>query len=127
PDHASDFFGGNLALRLTLSAALLLAMSAILHLGGRPPEVRLMVYLFAAGQLFFVSNATLAALLQARGTVDGLSMASIAAKLLWGAGILASLAPRNGLIGLAAAFALAEAVNSAGLFALCRKHLALRL
>jgi O-antigen/teichoic acid export membrane protein len=126
-DHATDFFGGVLAIRLALGAALLAAMAVILHFGGRPPEVRLMVYLFAAGQLLFVSNATFAAMLQARGTVDGLSVINVLAKLLWGAGILVALTSRAGLLGLAAAFALAEAIKAGALFSLCRRHLSLRL
>jgi len=126
-EHASDFFGGVLTLRLALGVALFAAMAAILHFGGRPPQVRLMVYLFAVGQLLFLSNATFSAMLHARGTVDGLSVVTVLAKLLWGAGILAALTSRTGLIGLAAAFALAEAVKAAALFSLCRRHLALRL
>jgi O-antigen/teichoic acid export membrane protein len=127
PGHASDFFGGVLLLRLTLGAALLAVMAAILHLGSRPPEVRLMVYLFGVGQLLFVGNATFSAMLHARGTVDGLSIATVLAKLLWGAGILLALTSGVGLIGLAAAFALAEAVKAAALLSLCRRHLSLRV
>src|SRR5207302_9600360 len=94
--HASDFLGGVLALRLALGALLLAAMAGLLHLGGRPAEARLMAYLFAAGQLLFACNATFSALLHARGTVDGLSVATVMAKLLWGAGMLAALATRAG-------------------------------
>src|SRR5919201_1165147 len=65
--HASDFFGGVVALRVA-------AMVIILHFDGRAFEIRRAVYLFAAGQIFFVANATLAALLHASGTVDGLSV-----------------------------------------------------
>lgn len=126
-EHASDFFGGVLTLRLAMGVALLAAMAAILQFGGRPPQVRLMVYFFAVGQLLFVSNATFSAMLHARGTVDGLSVVTVLAKLLWGVGILAALTSRTGLVGLAAAFALAEAVKAAALFTLCRRHLALRL
>jgi O-antigen/teichoic acid export membrane protein len=126
-DHASDFLGGILALRLTLGAALIALMAAILHLGGRPPEVRVVVYLFAIGQLFLLANATFSALLHARGTVNGLSVATVLTKLLWGGGILLAVATRSGLIGLAGAFAFAEATKSFALLALCRKHLALEI
>src|SRR2546426_742785 len=125
--HASDFLGGVLALRLTLGVALVAAMAAILHLGGRPPEVRQVTYLFGIGQLFLVANATFAALLHARGTVDGLSVATVLSKLLWGGGILFALTTRSGLIGLAGAFTLAEAIKAFALLALCRKHLALEI
>lgn len=126
-EHASDFLGGILALRLALGVALLAAMAAILHQGGRPAEVRAVVYVFAAGQLLFNNNATFSALLHARGTVDGLSVATVLSKLLWGAGMLLALGGGTGLIGLAAAFTLAEAVKSVALWALCRKHLSLEL
>jgi O-antigen/teichoic acid export membrane protein len=125
--HASDFLGGILALRLTLGVALVAAMAGILHLGGRPPEVRQVTYLFAIGQLFLLANATFAALLHARGTVDGLSVATVLSKLLWGGGILFALTTRSGLIGLAGAFTLAEAIKAFALLALCRKHLALEI
>ena len=81
-EHASDFAGGILAIRLGLGAALVVAMALILHLDGRATDVRRIVYLFAAGQIFFVANATLSALLHANGTVDGLSIVNVLSKLL---------------------------------------------
>src|SRR4051794_4494606 len=127
PAHASEFFGGVLAARLLLAAGLIAAMAAVLHATARPPEVRSLVYLFAAGQFLFVGNATFAALLHARGTVDGLSVSNVLTKLLWGAGILLALRGGFGLTGLAAAFTLSEAVKAVSLFVLCRRHLDLRL
>ena len=127
PGHASDFIGGVLLLRLGIGIALFGAMAVILRLGGRPAEVRQVVYLFAAGQLLLVCNATFSALLHARGTVDGLSIANVAGKVLWGGATVAALATHSGLIALAAAFALAELAKAAALFALCRKHLLLDL
>ena len=126
-EHASDFMGGILALRLALAVVLVGALALILHLNGRPAEVRRIVFLFAAGQVFFVVNATLSALLHARGTVDGLSIANVAAKLLWGGGMVAAIATRSGLTALAAAFAGAEALKTCALAVLCRRHLSLRL
>ncbi|MCA1826851.1 MAG: flippase [Myxococcales bacterium] len=127
PEHASDFIGGILVLRLCIGLALFAAMAVILRLGGRPVEVREVVYLFAAGQLLLVCNATFSALLHARGTVDGLSVTNVAGKLLWGAGTVAGLVTHSGLIALAAAFAGAELFKACVLFALCRKHLSLDL
>jgi O-antigen/teichoic acid export membrane protein len=126
-DHASDFFGGILAVRIALALVLVFVIALILHLDGRSPEVRRIVYLFAAGQVFFVANATLSALLHARGTVDGLSIVNVLAKLLWGAGMVAAISMRAELVALAASFALAEGLKTAALAWLCRKHVSLRL
>lgn len=127
PAHASDFVGGLLALRLSLSLLLLGAMAIILHLGGRPGAVQATALLFGAGQFFFLANATFAALLQARGEVGGLSLTNVATKVLWGSGMLLALARGAGVPGLALAFALAELVKALSLWMLCRRHLALEL
>ena len=127
PSHASEFVGGVLAARAALAAALFAGVALVLHLTGRPDEVRRLVYVFAAGQLFLVCNSTFSALLHARGTVDGLAAANVTAKVLWGALTLLALTMGLGLLALAAAFAVAEAVKACALFALCRKHLCLRL
>src|SRR5919202_549062 len=111
-EHASDFVGGILALRLVLGAALVAAIALILHLDGRAPDIRRIVYLFAAGQVFFVANATLSALLHANGTVDGLAIVNVLSKLLWGGGMVAAIALRSGLTALAAAFMVAEALKT---------------
>src|SRR5438874_1324130 len=126
-EHASDFFGGIVTLRLVLGAALLGAMALILHVDGRGIALRRTVYLFAVGQLFFVANATLSALLHAAGTVDGASIVNVAAKLLWGAGTVAAITTRSGVAALAGAFALSEGLKTGALALLCRKHVALRL
>lgn len=127
PSHASEFMGGILAVRAALAAALFAAIALALHLTGRPEEIRRVVNVFAAGQFLLVCNSTLSALLHARGTVDGLSAANVATKLLWGALTLAALTTGLGLVALAAAFAIAEALKTCALLALCRRHLCLRL
>src|SRR5207248_45772 len=101
-EHASDFVGGVVALRVALGTLLLAAMAIILHFDGRAVEIRYAVYLFAVGQIFFVANATLSALLHASGTVDGLSIVNIAAKLLWGTGMVAAIVTRSGVAARAA-------------------------
>ena len=126
-EHASDFVGGVVALRVALGTLLLAAMAIILHFDGRAVEIRYAVYLFAVGQIFFVANATLSALLHASGTADGLSIVSIAAKLLWGTGMVAAIVTRSGVAALAGAFAVSEAVKTGALAILCRKHVQLNL
>jgi hypothetical protein len=49
--HAADFFGGIVAVRVAISAALFCAMAVVMHATQRPPEVRMLVYLFAAALL----------------------------------------------------------------------------
>lgn len=127
PSHASDFMGGVLAVRAGLAIGLVAVIALLLHLTGRPVEVRRVVVLFAAGQLFLVCNGTFSALLHARGTVDGLAVANVGAKLLWGVLTLAAVVSGSGLLAIAAAFAVAEAAKAAVLYGLCRKHLALVL
>ncbi|GAC1339161.1 MAG: O-unit flippase Wzx [Myxococcales bacterium] len=126
-EHATEFFGGILAIRLLLSAVLLTLMCVALRFTGRTPEIVLAAFLFGIGQVFFVHNATFVAMLNARGTVGGMSVVNVLAKVSWGACILAAVLLRLDLWALAASFAVSEAVRSAVLFHLCRRHLALRI
>jgi O-antigen/teichoic acid export membrane protein len=127
PQHASDFFGGVLLLRALASALLFGAMALVLELTGRPPEVRAVVYLFGAAQLFVYLNTSLAALLHARGRVDGLSVVTVAAKLVWAGSIPLFLFAGLGLPGVALAFLLSEALKAAALWRLTGRALELRL
>ena len=127
PEHASEFFGGILALRLAMSGLLLAAMCLGLALTGRSHEVVLAAAIFGVGQIFFVQNATFVSMLHARGTVDGLSVVNVIAKASWGACIFSAVALRLDLWALAASFLASEALRSAALYHLCRRHLSLRL
>lgn len=126
-EHASEFFGGILAIRLAMSAALLGLIAAGLRLTGRSQEVQLAALLFGVGQIFFVSNLTFVAMLNARGTVDGMSVVNVVAKASWGACILAAVMLKLGFWALAMSFIVSEALRSAVLYQLCRRHLSLRL
>ncbi|HEY3449715.1 MAG TPA: oligosaccharide flippase family protein [Myxococcales bacterium] len=127
PQHASDFFGGVVLLRALATALLFGVMALVLELTGRPPEVRAVVYLFGAGQFFVYLNTSLAALLHARGRVDGLSLVSIATKVVWAATIPLLLVAGLGLPGIALAFLLSEAVKAAALSRLVGKAVDLEL
>ena len=127
PEHASEFFGGVLALRLAMSGLLLATMCLALALTGRSHEVVLAAAIFGVGQIFFVHNATFVAMLNARGTVDGMSVVNVIAKVSWGACIFSAVALQWGLWALAASFLVGEALRSAALYHLCRRHLSLRL
>jgi O-antigen/teichoic acid export membrane protein len=127
PRHASDFFGGITLLRALLALALFAVTALALELTHRPPEVRSIVYVFGAGQVLVALNSSLAALLHARGRVDGLSIVSVIAKIGWAGGIAIALLSGGGLLGIAIAFLAAEAFKSVALSQLTRRGLDLRL
>ena len=101
PEHASEFFGGILAVRLALSGLLLAIMCLGLVLTGRSQEVVLAAAIFGVGQIFFVHNATFVSMLNARGTVDGMSVVNVIAKVSWGACIFSVVALKLSLWALA--------------------------
>lgn len=124
-EHASDFFGGTVVLRMLLSAAILAAMAVVLNLTHRPPAVRHLVYLFASAQFLIISNSTLGAMLHARGRVAGMSVLSVLTKFTWGGGILLAIFLRGGLVGIALSYVVSEAIKCVGFYALARHHLGL--
>ena len=125
PEHAADFFGGTFVLRILMSAALVVIMALTMHVMNRSPEVRNVVYFFAVAQFFVTANATLSALLHAKGTVGGMSVLAVATKIVWAFLVLGSIATRAGLWGFAVAYLISEAIETAVLFALARRHLGL--
>lgn len=125
PSHASEFFGGIFVLRVAASAAIVIAMLLSMSVTPRPPEARRLVCVFALAQFFVTSNATLSALLQAKGKVSGASVLAIATKIVWAGGVLVALQLGVGLAGLAVAFLLSEAIETVVLYVLARRHLGL--
>lgn len=128
PRHANDFFASTLAMRAAGSALVFLGMALFLELTGEPQAVREVVYLFGLAQFFATNNLSLAALLHANATVDGLSITNVVSKLLWGAGTLLSIFLLGGsLAWIAAAFLMSEAVKFGLSYYLVRKHLGVQL
>jgi O-antigen/teichoic acid export membrane protein len=123
PAHASDFFGGTLVLRAAMSVAIFGVMAIVMRATGRPPEAINLVYLFGVAQFFVSINATLSALLHARGQVGGMSALAVATKIVWAAGVVATIATGSGLWGFAAAYLASESIESFALFGLARRHL----
>jgi O-antigen/teichoic acid export membrane protein len=123
PAHASDFFGGTVVLRVAMAALIFGIMALVMRATGRPPEVRNLVYLFGVAQFFVGLNATLSALLHARGQVGGMSVLAVATKVIWAAGVVAAIAWGTGLWGFAGAYLASESVETVVLFALARRHL----
>ncbi|HVP67270.1 MAG TPA: flippase [Anaeromyxobacteraceae bacterium] len=127
PQMASEFFAGTLLVRLALSVVLFAGIAVAMELSHRPPELRLLVYIFGIGQLFFTLDGTLSALLHAHGTVDGLSVMNVVGKVLWGVGILVGIALHHAVVGVALAFVISEVAKCAVLWQLAKKHLGLGL
>jgi len=125
PEHASDFYGGTFVIRTCMAALLLGAMATVMHFSHEPAEVRGLVYLFAASQLFVSSNATLSAVLHARGRVDGLSVLNVVTKVLWGGGLALVLWLKAPLPYLALPQLAVEFVETCILFMLARRHVGL--
>ncbi|GJG89223.1 hypothetical protein tb265_44040 [Gemmatimonadetes bacterium T265] len=125
-EHATEFFGGTLLLRLALSVVVLAAGVAALDAAGKQHEVLRLVALLGVAQVLFNLNATYAAMLQAVGQVDGLSVWNVASKLVWGAGIAVALGLGFGVTGVAVAMLASEALKTAALAALSRRHVDLR-
>ena len=123
PEHASDFLGGTLLLRAAMSAGLLGIMALVMRATGRPPEVRALVYLFGTAQFFVSVNATLAALLHAKGRVGGMSALAVVTKVLWAAGVVTTLVTHAGLWGFAASYLASESIESVALMILARRYL----
>jgi O-antigen/teichoic acid export membrane protein len=123
PAHASDFFGGTMVLRVAMSVAIFGIMAIVMNATGRPREVRNLVYLFGVAQFFVNVNATLSALLHARGRVDGMSFLAVATKVVWAAGVVAAIVAGTGLWGFAAAYLASECIETFVLFALASRHL----
>ncbi len=125
-EHASDFFGGTFLMRLALSAVLLAAGTAALHAAGKDDQVLRLVVVLGAAQVLAGLSAIYAAMLQAVGRVNGLSVWNVASKVAWGVGIAAALAAGWGVTGAAAAVLASEALKCAALAVLTRRHVGLR-
>ncbi|MDB4934151.1 MAG: Membrane protein involved in the export of O-antigen, teichoic acid lipoteichoic acid [Labilithrix sp.] len=89
PKHASEFFGGVLVTRAIVILPLIVV--AFLFLDGEVHERRLAAALFGVAYLFTALNQTFQQTLQAASKVDGLAVANVVAKVLWGGGTFAAV------------------------------------
>lgn len=127
PEHASDFFGGLLMFRVVLSLIIGVSISFVLHGMGKEPLVWYLVYFFLLGHFLMVTNVSLGALLEAKGTVTELAAVNAGVKILWGGGCVAGLLLGGGLLSIPLAFVISEGIKIPILFIAARKHLDLRL
>ena len=124
---ANAFLGGAFALRLVMTVLFGLGAVMFARLIGRSLELQLAVAVFSLGQLFLLTNSTLAALLHTAGKVDGLSAANIVGKLVWGGVLLAAVFTRAPLWVFASATALSELFKLVASWQLAVRHAALKL
>jgi O-antigen/teichoic acid export membrane protein len=125
PEHAADFYGGALLLRIAMAIGLVGGMAIFLRVSGRTSDVRTLAYVFALAQFFVVANGTLSAMLHARGRVKGMSALSVATKVIWAVGVLVSMAMHAPLWTYAASYLASESVETVILTRLAHKHLGL--
>jgi len=126
PEHTNEFFGAVMVFRLVMTVLLLGGITGFMWWVGRSAlEVRVTL-LFGVAQTFSIIKESLAALLHARGTVDGLSVNNIVGKILWGGGILFSVFVVERLEGIPLALLGSKLLESLGCWWLARKHLGLR-
>ena len=127
PEHANDFVGGFISLRLLLLVVVYAGMEVALRATHCNAQVRQLVYIYGATQFFMVGNATSAGLLQAVGQVNEMSVLSVATKLAWGGFTFVAIAMNLGLWAFALTLTLTEGGKSLILFRLARKHLKFKL
>jgi O-antigen/teichoic acid export membrane protein len=125
-EHASDFYGGAILFRLLITAGIFGFIALIMGVTHRPAEVRQVVYLYAATQVMVTANATLSALLHAKGRVRGMSALSVATKVVWAGGVLWAVAADAGLWAYAVSYFASEAIETVALSYLAKAHLGLR-
>jgi O-antigen/teichoic acid export membrane protein len=125
-DHASEFFGGLLVLRLLVSAVAVCLMLLVIAATGKSALVRRLVLIFSVYQVFNVLDTSYASLLNAAGSVGRLSIWNVLAKLLWAAGIVTAALLGGGAEAFAGALALSEAVRAAVLTRVARQVIGLR-
>ncbi|HEX3345896.1 MAG TPA: oligosaccharide flippase family protein, partial [Polyangiaceae bacterium] len=126
PEHASEFYGGAVVVRVGLTVGLLAAIGVVLHLKHASADVTLTVFLFALTQFAVTANATLSAMLHAKGRVRAMSVLSVVTKVVWAAGVLWTIAVFSGhLWGFGASYLASEAIEVVALTWLARKHLGL--
>ncbi len=126
PEHASEFFAGVTLIRLILAALLFGGMQVFLMVSHRPVNTWLLVHLFGVSAFLFTLNQSFAALLHAKGEVNGLSVLNIASKIVWGTGTMLTVVLHWPLWGIAASLVLSEGLKTAVSSVLARQHLGLR-
>ena len=127
PAHASDFFGGVLVARLIVMALLFCGLYGYALHAEHDPEVHLTVLVFGLTQVFMVTNESLAALLQASTKVGRLAIANVAAKLVWGLGVVGMVQVTHRYPLLALPMFVAELLKALVLWPAVRREIGLTM
>ncbi len=127
PEHASDFFGGITLVRAVVMSLLLAGAGAYAMSAKSDPAVQLAVIVFGFTQVLVVSNASLAALLQASTKVSKLAIANVVTKLVWGVGVIVVVRYTSYYPLLALPLLAGELMKSSMLWPSVRKEVGLRL
>jgi O-antigen/teichoic acid export membrane protein len=127
PEHASDFFGGTLVIRLGVMSALLAGLMAFAYGKESDPALLGAVFVFGLAYAMTAINNSLAALLQASTKVGRLAIANVATKLLWGAAVVGTLFFTRNFAVLAAPLLAGELLKASVLVPAVRKELNLEL
>lgn len=129
PEHASEFLGGLLVARAVASTLVFGGMALTLSLMGKGELEWRLAFLFGIGQVAFVLETTLSALLHASGTVTALSFVTAGSKLVWGVAIFVGVSLGRGPELVALTFAVTEWGKAVAIFLVARRatNLELRL
>ncbi len=125
-EHASDFVAGMVLVRVLIGALVVAALAASLSFGGRSAHLVRLCLLFGVAQLALTLGNSFAALLHAKGAVDGVAILNVASKLLWGAAIVIGFMMGAGVEIVPASLACVETLKLGWLIVLVRRHLGLR-
>jgi len=126
PAHAIDFFGGVAVIRVAMALLVMAAMAIVLAVTGRQGDLQGLVLLYGLTQFFITFNASLSALLHAKGRVGAMSVLAVATKVIWAGGVLLAMATGAGLWAYAVSYLASESVETFVLYGLAREHLGLR-
>lgn len=126
PSHATDFFGGMQVLRVALAGLVTAGMLTVLHRTERSVEIVQLVLLYGLTQFFVNANATLSAILHAKGRVGGMSVLAVVTKVVWAGGVILGMAIHAPLWIYPLSYFASEFVETFALYALAYRHVDLR-
>lgn len=130
PRHASDFFGGVLALRGALALTLFAVMAGVLFARGKSLELQLAAAGFGAAFALESVSGTLATFLRATGDVTRLAAVQVIGKLIWAALLVVALfggGVRLGLVFLVLPVVVSDLFKVVALYPATARALDLRL
>lgn len=122
-EHANDFWAGFWLLRLAAALVIFGLMAIGLAWMHKSPVEWRLAFIFAFGQVAFVHNFTVQALLHAASQVNELAWMNVVSKLIWGGGIYLSLIWDWPLETIAVWFLVSEAIKAMVMSRVCQKKL----